>query len=588
MLIATLAAKTTQCRVQHCTAGEAVANVGRDLPLQSLQDSDYYDSKQKNVSAGASVAIIGTGGSASVSASQSKIDSNYKSVQEQTGLYAGKGGFQIDVGNHTQLDGSVIASTAEADKNRLSTGTLGWSSIDNKTDYKSQQQSVSISSASDGSGKFISNMPSGMLVAYNHGDSASGTTGSAISNGTLEIRDPANQQQDVASLSRDVEHANGSISPIFDKEKEQNRLKQVQLIAEIGTQAMDIVRTQGEINAESKAREELVKNGTPNPTREEIENSAIYQSEMARYGTGSDLQRAAQAITAALQGLAGGDMGAALAGASAPYLANLIKRYTDGNTEAQLMAHAVLGALVAQAQGNSAVAGAAGAATAEGLASTIAKQLYGKGSEDLTEAQKQTVVALASLAGGMVGGVLEGGAEGAVAGAKGGQNAVENNEFGGRLYLDRVFEAYVQSGGCGGAARQQCRQDYENKQLANGGLEVAATFALLPVAIAGAASTPAILAVARAAVEACKLNPILCVNETSIAVAEMGIGEALPAGLVGAAGTKLTLEQATKVRIAQEVEQQTGQKLSADAIESILTGGVVQKGLVRLLLCVLR
>ncbi|QOF82203.1 VENN motif pre-toxin domain-containing protein [Pseudomonas sp. ADPe] len=519
-------------------------------------------------------AIISTG----FSASQSKIDSNYKSVQEQTGLYAGKGGFQIDVGNHTQLDGSVIASTAEADKNRLSTGTLGWSSLDNKADYKSQQQSVSISSGSDGSGKFISNMPSGMLVAYNHGDSASGTTGSAISNGTLEIRDPANQQQDVASLSRDVEHANGSISPIFDKEKEQNRLKQVQLIAEIGTQAMDIVRTQGEINAESKAREELVKNGTPNPTREEIENSAIYQSEMARYGTGSDLQRAAQAITAALQGLAGGDMGAALAGASAPYLANLIKRYTDGNTEAQLMAHAVLGALVAQAQGNSAVAGAAGAATAEGLASTIAKQLYGKGSEDLTEAQKQTVVALASLAGGMVGGVLEGGAEGAVAGAKGGQNAVENNEFGGRLYLDRVFEAYVQSGGCGGAARQQCRQDYENKQLANGGLEVAATFALLPVAIAGAASTPAILAVARAAVEACKLNPILCVNETSIAVAEMGIGEALPAGLVGAAGTKLTLEQATKVRIAQEVEQQTGQKLSADAIESILTGGSGAKG----------
>ncbi|NTX93395.1 MULTISPECIES: VENN motif pre-toxin domain-containing protein, partial [unclassified Pseudomonas] len=329
---------------------------------------------------------------------------------------------------------------------------------------------------------------------------------------------------------------------------------------------------------ESKAREELVENGTPNPTREEIENSAIYQSEMARYGTGSDLQRAAQAITAALQGLAGGDMGAALAGASAPYLANLIKRYTDGNTEAQLMAHAVLGALVAQAQGNSAVAGAAGAATAEGLASTIAKQLYGKGSEDLTEAQKQTVVALASLAGGMVGGVLEGGAEGAVAGAKGGQNAVENNEFGGRLYLDRVFEAYVQSGGCGGAARQQCRQDYENKQLANGGLEVAATFALLPVAIAGAASTPAILAVARAAVEACKLNPILCVNETTIAVTEMGIGEALPAGMVGAAGAKLTLEQATKVRVVQEVEQQIGQKLSADAIESILTGGNASKG----------
>ncbi|WP_325169904.1 hypothetical protein [Pseudomonas sp. Au-Pse12] len=57
--------------------------------------------------------------------SQSKIDSKYQSVQEQTGLFAGKGGYQVEVGKHTQLDGSVIASTAEADKNRLSTGTLG-------------------------------------------------------------------------------------------------------------------------------------------------------------------------------------------------------------------------------------------------------------------------------------------------------------------------------------------------------------------------------------------------------------------------------------------------------------------------------
>jgi len=186
-------------------------------------------------------------------------------VQEQTGLYAGKGGFQIDVGNHTQLDGSVIASTADADRNCLSTGTLGWSSLDTKADYKSQQQSVSVSSGNNGSGEFTSNMPSGMLVAYNHGDSASGTTNSAIANGTIEIRDQANQQQDVASLSRDVEHANGSISPIFDKEKEQNRLQQVQLIGEIGAQAMDIIRTEGERKATEAGSKELDEKGTPRP-----------------------------------------------------------------------------------------------------------------------------------------------------------------------------------------------------------------------------------------------------------------------------------------------------------------------------------
>ncbi len=420
---------------------QIIANVGRDLTLQSLQDSDYYDSKQKNVSAGASVAIIGTGGSASVSASQSKIDSNYKSVQEQTGLYAGKGGFQIDVGNHTQLDGSVIASTAEADKNRLSTGTLGWSSIDNKADYKSQQQSVSISSASDGSGKFISNMPSGMLVAYNHGDSASGTTGSAISNGTLEIRDPANQQQDVASLSRDVEHANGSISPIFDKEKEQNRLKQVQLIAEIGTQAMDIVRTQGKIDADREAKKELKERNVqpPGPNASETELEA-YQKELLAtnaykefseyYGTGGKYQQVTQAVTAALQGLVGGDIGSALAGASAPYLATIIKQQTGNNDTARIMAQAVLGAVVAQMQGNSAVAGAAGAAGGEAIAKVIAEQLYGvKGNDTsgLSEEQKQTISALSTLAAGLAGAAIGSDTAGALAAALAGKTAVENN-----------------------------------------------------------------------------------------------------------------------------------------------------------------
>jgi len=53
-----------------------------------------------------------------------------------------------------------------------------------------------------------------------------------VSEGTLIVRDTANQQQDVANLRRDTEHANGSISPIFDKEKEQRRLQEVQLIGD--------------------------------------------------------------------------------------------------------------------------------------------------------------------------------------------------------------------------------------------------------------------------------------------------------------------------------------------------------------------
>ncbi|WP_262240759.1 hypothetical protein [Serratia liquefaciens] len=71
----------------------------------------------------------------------------------------------------------------------------------------------------------------------------------------MVIRDRANQQQDVNALSRDTDNANGGIGPIFDKEKEQNRLKQAQLIGEIAGQTMDIVRTQGDINGLQKAKD---------------------------------------------------------------------------------------------------------------------------------------------------------------------------------------------------------------------------------------------------------------------------------------------------------------------------------------------
>ncbi|WP_246881529.1 hemagglutinin repeat-containing protein [Pseudomonas protegens] len=476
-------------------ADKITAKVGRDLTLQSLQDTDDYKSKQSNVSGGASFTFGTMTGSASVSVSQSKIDSKYQSVQEQTGLFAGKGGYQVEVGKHTQLDGSVIASTAETDKNRLSTGTLGWSDLKNEAEYKSQMQSASVSSGNGGADGFTSNMPSGMLIAYNHGGSASGTTSSAISNGTLDIRDPGQQKQDVATLSRAVEHANGSISPIFDKEKEQKRLREVQLIGEIGTQVTDIVRTEGQLKADQEASKELEEKGIYRPgsnaSKEEVEKyqtkliaTDAYQQIMGKYGTGGDYQRVAQAVTAALQGLAGGDIGSALAGASAPYLAQLIKKTTGDNPALNTMAHAVLGAAVAQAQGNSAIAGAAGAAGGELAARLITQQLYGTSDpSSLSEEQKQTVAALSTLAAGLAGGIAKGDSAGAIAGAGAGKNAVENNHlgtgvniFGHQLGKDQVAEfgneLKASCGDSGGL--QACLKTYDTwkeTSYRQGGLE---------------------------------------------------------------------------------------------------------------------
>ncbi|SKC22701.1 filamentous hemagglutinin [Kosakonia radicincitans] len=116
------------------------ADVGRNLTLSSQQDSNNYNSKQQSISAGLSYTFGGGGLGGSFSYSRDKMNSNYDSVQEQTGIYAGKGGFDITVGNHTQLDGAVIASQADADKNKLDTGTLGFSDINNKADYKTEHQ----------------------------------------------------------------------------------------------------------------------------------------------------------------------------------------------------------------------------------------------------------------------------------------------------------------------------------------------------------------------------------------------------------------------------------------------------------------
>ena len=102
-------------------------------------------------------------------------------------------------------------------------------------------------------------------MGANHSGSDSSTTKAAVSEGAIVIRDQANQAQEVSGLSRDVEHANQTLSPIFDKEKEQNRLQEAQLIGEIGNQAADIVRTEGQIRATSAGKAELARKGITEP-----------------------------------------------------------------------------------------------------------------------------------------------------------------------------------------------------------------------------------------------------------------------------------------------------------------------------------
>ncbi|WP_250216330.1 hemagglutinin repeat-containing protein, partial [Escherichia coli] len=421
-----------------------IADVGHDLLISSQQDTSKYDSKQTSVAAGGSFTFGSMTGSGYIAASRDKMKSRFDSVAEQTGMFAGDGGFDITVGRHTQLEGAVIASTATPDKNHLDTGTLGFSDLHNEADYKVSHSGISLSGGGSFGDKFQGNMPGGMISAGGHSGHAEGTTQAAVADGTITIRDRDNQKQNLANLSRDPVHANDSISPIFDKEKEQRRLQTVGLISDIGSQVADIARTQGELNALKAAQDKY--GPVPADATEEqrqaylakLRDTPEYKKEQEKYGTGSDMQRGIQAATAAFQGLAGGNMAGALAGASAPELANIIGHHAgiDDNTAAKAIAHAILGGVTAALQGNSAAAGAIGAGTGEVIASAIAKSLYpGVDPSKLTEDQKQTVSTLATLSAGMAGGIASGDVAGAAAGAGAGKNVVENNLLGGSEWL---------------------------------------------------------------------------------------------------------------------------------------------------------
>ncbi|MDK1397491.1 hemagglutinin repeat-containing protein [Pseudomonas protegens] len=401
------------------------ADVGGNLNIASRQDTETQKSKQSSAGLGASICVppfcYGSMVTASGSMSAGNMSSDYKGVTDQSGLYAGKGGYTIDVGKNTTLQGAVIASEASADKNLLITDRLLVSDIKNTSEIKSTSASVSVSSGSGGTG-----MGAPMGMALNESDHS--RTLSAVSEGTIIVRNPEGAN-DLVGLSRDTANANQKL----DKPDEKAMRERMDLInssaalaQSIGnTIATDKIRDAEDANSDTAktARQKLLDKGIVNPTTDQVK-----QQVQKDYGVGSSFQRTTQVVTAIVQGIAGGNIGAAAAGASAPYLARTVKEMTEGDAAANLMAHAVLGAVLARAGGNSALAGASGAVAGEVTARLIRNQLFGGVSnEELTPEQKQTISALSTLAAGIAGSAVGKDALNAVAAAQVGKNAVENN-----------------------------------------------------------------------------------------------------------------------------------------------------------------
>ena len=209
-------------------SGEKVTgNVGNDLNIESKQDSNSY--KENNKSVGASIGI-GSNKAISGSASVGKIDSNYNSVTDQSGIYAGKEGFEINVEGNTDLKGGIISSTADADKNKLSTGTLTFEDIQNKADYKAGGAGIKVNKNNDAEYNEKGITPDIGMPASGESES---TTKATISKGTIEIRDKENQKQDINKLNRDNANSLNKLGEIFDKTKIEERQELANLFGEL-------------------------------------------------------------------------------------------------------------------------------------------------------------------------------------------------------------------------------------------------------------------------------------------------------------------------------------------------------------------
>ena len=430
--------------------GKGVQADTRNLHIESVQDSETYQGKQQN--AGAQV-TVGYGFSASGSYSQSKINAEHQSVSEQSGIYAGDAGYQVNVKQHTQLDGGIITSSQSAEdngKNRFSTGTLTTSDIKNHSRYEGKSFGLGASVAVSGKtlGQGAQNKPqdshltsvadkngTSSSVGYgNDSDSQSSVTRSGINTQNIRITDEDKQiqltgktaQETKADIytnttSETAQQHSGSLKNVFDKEAVQSELDLQRTVSQSFNQNVQAANT--EIN---KHLDEL---------KEKLDDPKISATEKAEIeGKINNWQRGQVLLNSIASGLTAPTQSTAgiMAATASPALSYEIGQHFKGKnaegTSAHILAHAVLGAAVAATGDNNALAGAISAGGAEAAVPYISKWLYGKEKgSDLTAEEKETVTAITNLLGTATGAVIGDTTANAAQGSLNAQSAVGNN-----------------------------------------------------------------------------------------------------------------------------------------------------------------
>jgi filamentous hemagglutinin len=591
-------------------SGDTVtATVGGDLNIESLQDSSKFDSKQKSVGLNASLCIPPFCYGASTvggSYSSSKVNGDFLSATEQSGIKTGDGGFQLTVTGNTDLKGGLLSSGQYAidyGNNFLSTGSLTASDLRNRDEHSATGFSMtgSVSATLGDTSKFTKEQreaaeagskpsASGGIGSVN--GSQHSTTASGMSDALVIITNQDNQLATgkdagtvLASIDQTVTTANADANALvkgWEAAKLQSDIDaQVAITQQFSKEAPKAIAEYAV--AKITALEDKLKEEADPQKQSEL------RAEIANWVEGGPYRIALHTVSGALTGGVGGGLGSFAVASSAKLLDEL-----QLNAQALLLeqgANPELAKLIAQGLAETtatalgiAAGGNNGAIT--GLTTDTNNRQLHVSEIELAKKNAKFVQSLAK---------------------KNGQD-ISLEEATGRIERqilrwtdanvnkadgDKVDELVVSVIGMSGkdtvlgfawdyrdfASRHA--DEYNNptinrqnisayspliyqsnvgltpQQVAERNEKAGATVAkILGVVLTGGAAIqvlPILAAMGDAALIACKANVVLCLNKAGIVIAEVAAGDALPVSLaVGAVGARVVNAEQKLVYAAVE------------------------------------
>ncbi|USJ02796.1 hemagglutinin repeat-containing protein [Xanthomonas prunicola] len=500
---------------------------GGDLTIESLQDKLDIQSKESSVGGRVQISA-GTAWDASGYASGAKANGNYLGVVEQSGLFAGNGGYHVTAGNVNLIGGAVASTNAGASE--LTADSLTFTDLKNRMDYSTVSAAISGGIGSTGEGatdadgnptqpsvgdqfkNIGSNIVNGNYGAANYSSfnpgipvmqSGSDTTltRATLTEGNIKIGGKTTTAA-ALGINTDASAAHEAVAALPDVRK---ILGEQQAMAAATGTVMTTAKQIGDdiaASAERKVKEaEAQYKGslsseeadrfaglsTADKQREMLQNSPDYSAaytSQQQWGIGGDYSRALQAVTTVVVGgVSGQGAGQVATNALAPYAAQLIGKTFDPNhgsnpnAALQLLSHAVLGAVIAEVNGASIGSGALAGASGELAAQYLTKTLYGDDPRAidpvtgkfnpnlLPEQDKQMIVALSQAVGAIAGGMAGGSLQDAAIGAQVAGNAITNNTL---LSVDEVARIKEMANGDPEAEKRLLAAACSKKKCANG------------------------------------------------------------------------------------------------------------------------